>query len=50
MIGIIGNTTKTAYPGYANNDKASKKKIIEDVFKKGQKAFDSGSLSNTIFF
>jgi hypothetical protein len=44
MIGLIGNTTKTAYPGYANNEKASKKKIIDDVFKKSQKAFDSGIL------
>lgn len=42
LIGIIGNTAKTAYNGYANNKKASSSKIIEDVFKKGQRAFNSG--------
>ncbi len=42
LIGIIGNKAKTAYNGYANNSQASNKKIIEDVFKKGQRAFNSG--------
>ena len=44
LIGIIGNTAKTAFSGYANNKEATKKKIIEDVFKKGQNAFNSGDL------
>ena len=44
LIGIIGKTTKTAFNGYANNKEATKKKIIEDVFKKGQNAFNSGDL------
>ena len=44
LIGIIGKTTKTAFNGYANNTEATKKKIIEDVFKKGQTAFNSGDL------
>ena len=39
---MIGDTVKTAYSGYANNKAASEKKIIYDVFKKGQKAFNSG--------
>ena len=34
---------KTSYNGYANNSKESNKKIIEDVFKKGQRAFNSGT-------
>lgn len=42
LIGMIGNTAKTSYNGYANNSKESNKKIIENVFKKGQKAFNSG--------
>ena len=44
LIGIIGNTTKTAFNGYANNKEATKKKIVEDVFRKGQRAFNSGDL------
>ena len=45
LIGMINpNSTKTAYNGYANNSAASNKKIIENVFKKGQKAFNSGDL------
>lgn len=44
LIGIIGNTTKTAFNGYANNKEATKKKIVENVFKKGQRAFNSGDL------
>ena len=43
LIGLIGNRAKTAYNGYANNSSASNKKIIENVFKKGQRAFNSGS-------
>jgi hypothetical protein len=42
LIGIIGNRPNTAYNGYANNSNASKSKIIENVFKIGQKAFNSG--------
>jgi solute carrier family 27 fatty acid transporter 1/4 len=42
LVGIIGNRAKTAYNGYANNAKESSKKIIENVFRKGQRAFNSG--------
>lgn len=42
LVGIIGNTTKTAFNGYANNAQASNKKIITDLFKKDQRAFNSG--------
>jgi solute carrier family 27 fatty acid transporter 1/4 len=42
LIGIIGNRPKTAYNGYANNIQASNNKIVENVFKTGQRAFNSG--------
>ena len=44
LIGIIGRSTQTQYSGYANNSEATNKKIIRDVFKKGQNAFNSGNL------
>ena len=44
LIGVIGKSTKTAYNGYANNSQASNKKIIENVFRPGQRAFNSGDL------
>lgn len=44
LIGLIGTTAKTAYNGYANNKQASNGKIIEDVFKSGQRAFNSGDV------
>ncbi|RNA44931.1 long-chain fatty acid transport 4 [Brachionus plicatilis] len=42
LVGIIGNEPTKAFNGYANNPEASKKKIIENVFKTGQKAFNTG--------
>lgn len=42
LIGIIGNEPTKAFNGYANNPEASKKKIINNVFKPGQKAFNTG--------
>lgn len=42
LIGIIGNKPKTSYNGYANSSKESSKKVIENVFKRDQKAFNSG--------
>jgi solute carrier family 27 fatty acid transporter 1/4 len=44
LIGLIGNNPQTAFNGYANNSEASKSKIIENVFKRGQRAFNSGDL------
>ena len=52
LVGIIGTAKtdiKTAYNGYANNSHASKKKVIENVFKKGQSAFDTGQLAFSLF-
>lgn len=42
---IIEKSTKSAYSGYANSDDASNKKIIKNLFKQGQSAFNSGKLN-----
>ncbi len=44
VIGIIGNAPNQSYSGYANNSKETNKKIIENVFRKGERAFNSGDL------
>jgi solute carrier family 27 fatty acid transporter 1/4 len=44
LVGLIGSSPMTAFNGYANDPNASKKKIVENVFKKGQSAFNSGDL------
>ena len=46
LIGLISKHPLNAFNGYANNPEASKKKIIENIFKKGQIAFNSGNLKN----
>ena len=50
LIGFIGKTAQTQYSGYANNTEASKSKIIFDVFKKGQKAFNSGKIKDLEYY
>ena len=42
LVGIIGSSTTNEFNGYANNNDATNKKIIQNVFKKGQKAFNTG--------
>jgi solute carrier family 27 (fatty acid transporter), member 1/4 len=44
LIGLIGKSARKQFTGYANNQNESNSKIIEDVFKKGQRAFNSGDL------
>jgi hypothetical protein len=44
LVGEIGKSTKTDFSGYANCEEASNKKIICDLFKKGQRAFNTGSV------
>ena len=41
---IIAKSTKNEYSGYANSDEASNKKIIKNLFKPYQNAFNSGDL------
>ena len=43
LIGFIGKIPTAQYNGYANNAEATNSKIIENVFRKGQKAFNSGN-------
>lgn len=47
LVGIIGKSPEKAYNGYANNNQASSKKIVENVFKQGQRAFNSGNKQTT---
>jgi acyl-CoA synthetase (AMP-forming)/AMP-acid ligase II len=42
LVGVIGNRPKTAYNGYANSSNESNKKIIENLFKPNQRAFNTG--------
>ena len=42
LIGFIGKIATAQYSGYANNQEATNSKIIENVFAKGQRAFNSG--------
>ncbi len=44
LVGIIGTKPKTAFSGYANSSKESSKKIIDNVLKKGQRAFNTGDI------
>jgi solute carrier family 27 fatty acid transporter 1/4 len=44
IVGVIGEKTLNQFNGYANNKDASDKKIIENLFKKGQRAFNSGKM------
>lgn len=44
IIGIVGKDPKTAFNGYVNNPKATNSKILTDVYKKGQIAFNTGDL------
>jgi solute carrier family 27 fatty acid transporter 1/4 len=44
LIGLIGSSPLSQFNGYANDANASSKKIVENVFKSGQKAFNSGDL------
>jgi solute carrier family 27 fatty acid transporter 1/4 len=50
VVGIIGNKPLNQYNGYANNKSASEKKVIENLFKKGQTAFNSGKKINPSTF
>ena len=42
LVGFIGRSAQTQYSGYANNAEATNSKVIKDVFRKGQNAFNSG--------
>lgn len=44
LVGCIGRSTKQEYAGYANSKDASEKKIIPNLFRKGQSGFNTGDL------
>lgn len=44
IVGLIQNTTKGEFSGYANSNDATNKKIINNLFHKDQKAFNTGDV------
>ena len=46
FVGVIGKSSDRAYNGYANNNDASQKKIIENLFKNGQTGFNTGNMES----
>ena len=44
IVGAIDKSTKSDYSGYANNSQDTQKKVITNLFKKGQNAFNTGWL------
>ena len=51
IVGIISNQSiNTAYSGYANQKEASEKKIIKDLFKPNQIAFNTGDILRTDWY
>ena len=43
LLGMISKSLLHAFDGYVNNASGTKKKIIEDIYKKGDRAFNTGS-------
>jgi hypothetical protein len=50
MVGIIMKSLYTAYNGYANQKEASEKKVIRNLFKPNQNAFNTGKITNKLLF
>ena len=42
LVGVIGSKPISQYNGYANSKSESEKKIIQKLFKNGQRAFNTG--------
>jgi hypothetical protein len=43
IVGLISKSVNMAYNGYANQKEASEKKIIRNLFKPNQNAFNTGN-------
>lgn len=43
LVGLISDQPHQSFAGYANNKEASQKKVIQDLFKKDQNAFNTGN-------
>ena len=50
IVGIIAKSINMAYNGYANQKEASEKKIIKNLFKPGQDAFNTGDILKTDWY
>jgi solute carrier family 27 fatty acid transporter 1/4 len=48
LLGMIGTSLLHAFDGYVNNPSGTKRKIVEDVYKKGDRAFNTGKIIYTI--
>jgi solute carrier family 27 fatty acid transporter 1/4 len=44
LVGIIGSKPKTMFSGYANSTSESNKKILDNVLRRGQRAFNTGDI------
>ena len=42
IVGAIDKSTKSDFSGYANNSQDTQKKVITNLFRKGQNAFNTG--------
>jgi solute carrier family 27 fatty acid transporter 1/4 len=42
LLGMIGQGILHAFDGYVNNPSGTNKKIVKDVYKKGDQAFNTG--------
>ena len=44
IVGAIDKSTKSDFSGYANNSQDTQKKVIPNLFKRGQNAFNTGDI------
>ena len=44
LLGMIQKSILHAFDGYVNNPAGTNKKIVEDIYKKGDRAFNTGKL------
>jgi solute carrier family 27 fatty acid transporter 1/4 len=42
LLGMIGTSLLHAFDGYVNNPTGTKRKIVENIYKKGDRAFNTG--------
>ncbi|CAF1183492.1 unnamed protein product [Rotaria sordida] len=44
LLGMIENNILHAFDGYVNNPTGTKRKVVEDIYKKGDRAFNTGDV------
>ena len=42
LLGMIGTSLLHAFDGYVNNPSGTKKKIVENIYRRGDRAFNTG--------